>query len=353
MYERTFFLNYIFKFLIIFKFLLFYHISELNLEFNYYDFNHKIIIYLLLLNSLLICLDIIIIVLIRVAFLTLLERKILSYIQLRKGPNKVGFIGLLQPFSDAIKLFRKENNLVLKSNYFIYLICPIFILICILIIWQNIPILSKILSINFSLLIILCIISLNGIFFIFRGWFSNSKYSIIGRIRALAQTISYEIVIILIILNLILLVESFNFYKFIFLQKYIWFFLINFFLILIFYVVLLAELNRTPFDISEGESELVSGFNIEYIRGRFAIIFISEYGIIIFNIFIFIFFFLGGKFIYIRFYLIYLILLFLIIWIRGTLPRIRYDNLIYLTWKSYLPLSLNYIIIILILKLII
>lgn len=146
------------------------------------------------------------------------------------------------------------------------------------------------------------------------------------------------------ILSVLFIIERFNIYEFILYQLYIHFIYFFFPLIIIFYIRLLAELNRTPFDFAEGESELVSGFNTEYIRGSFAIIFIAEYGIIIFIIYLFNIIFIGGNIFRFLFYIIYIFILFLVIWIRGTYPRFRYDNLIYLTWISYLPIRLNYII---------
>lgn len=275
-----------------------------------------------------------------------MERKVLGYIQIRKGPNKVFFIGLFQPFSDAIKLFRKESILLLKSNFLFFLISPLIRIILILILWNLIPLNSEFLSNNFGIILVLCIIRLGVYRIILAGWSSNSIYSLIGRIRSIAQTISYEVRIILIILTLLILIERFNLNKFYIFQKFFWFLLINFPIILIFFVRLLAELNRTPFDFAEGESELVSGFNTEYIRGRFALIFIAEYGIIILIIYLFIIFYFGGKFFSLLFYLFYLFILFFVIWIRGTYPRFRYDNLIYLIWLRYLPCVLNYLILI-------
>lgn len=286
------------------------------------------------------------------AFLTLLERKVLGFIQIRKGPNKVGFIGLLQPFSDAIKLFVKENSILLKSNYLFYLVSPVIRILLILLLWNNLPFYSHIIIRKFNLILVLCIISLGVYTMIIAGWSSNSVYSLIGSLRSIAQTVSYEVRIILIILILLFLIERFNFYKFFNYQYYIWFIIIRFPVIIIFFVSLLAELNRTPFDFAEGESELVSGFNTEYIRGIFALIFIAEYGIIIFIIYLFSIFYLGGNFFSFIFFIIYLFILFIVIWVRGTFPRFRYDNLIYLTWISYLPRILNYLIFILRYKLI-
>ena len=291
-----------------------------------------------------------ILVLLRVAFLTLIERKLLGYIQLRKGPNKVSLIGLLQPFADAIKLFIKERSVIFKSNYLIYLIRPIFIMVLILIIYLIIPIYYNLYSINLGIIYILIIIRIGVYIIIISGWSSNSIYSLIGSLRSIAQTISYEVSLILIIINLLLIIESFIIIDLYYIQKKIIFLLLIFPVILIIIVSLLAELNRTPFDFAEGESELVSGFNIEYISGRFAIIFISEYGIILFRRLIFCIIFLYGNIIRFFFFLKFSLLFLMIIWFRGTYPRFRYDNLIFLTWKFYLPLILIYLIFIFNLK---
>nr|QIE13315.1 NADH dehydrogenase subunit 1 [Pachyneuron aphidis] len=304
----------------------------------------------MLFNLMLISINLILMILISVAFLTLLERKILGYIQIRKGPNKVGFMGLLQPFSDAIKLFSKESMIMLKSNYYYYLISPMFSMLIMLMMWNNIPMMSEMINNLYSLILILCLMSMGVYSMMVAGWSSNSMYTLIGSLRSIAQTISYEVSMIFLLLSLMLLVESYNLlflYKF---QQFIWFMFILFPLCNIFFISLLAELNRTPFDFAEGESELVSGFNTEYMSGSFAMIFIAEYGMIMFMMFLFNLMYLGGNFLNFMFYLNYLILLFLIIWIRGTYPRFRYDNLMYLTWMSYLPVSLNIFILIMSLK---
>lgn len=274
----------------------------------------------------------------------------MGYIQIRKGPNKVGFIGLLQPFADALKLFSKETFLILKSNYFYYLIRPLIRIVFILILWQNLPIISRILNNHYGILIILCIIRLGVYGVIIAGWSSNSIYSLIGGVRRIAQTISYEVRMILLILREIFLIERFNMYIFKEYQIYRWFLLLNLINSFMLIIRFLAELNRTPFDFAEGESELVSGFNTEYISGRFALIFIAEYGIIIFMIILFRLIFLGGNIERIWFYFIFLLMRFCVVWIRGTYPRFRYDNLMYLTWKRYLPVRLNILLIIISLK---
>jgi len=212
-------------------------------------------------------------VLIGVAFLTLLERKILGYVQLRKGPNKVGFLGIIQPFRDAIKLFNKELFVISKSNYYIFYICPIILFFIIILNWSLRYFITNIYFINYSLLIIIIILTLVGYLFLLMGWSSRSMYSIIGSVRVIAQTLSYEVSFIIIILILIILRERYSFREFIKWQVYIWYIIILFPLFIVFFIRVLAELNRSPIDFIEGESELVSGFNIEYFRGRFALIF--------------------------------------------------------------------------------
>nr|QHN60235.1 NADH dehydrogenase subunit 1 [Tamarixia radiata] len=299
--------------------------------------------------SMIIFLDMMIMILISVAFLTLLERKVLGYIQLRKGPNKIGIIGILQPFSDAIKLFSKETSMILKSNYLYYLMSPMFSMLIMLMLWYNIPMYSNIYSLKMNLLMILCILSMGVYGMMMSGWSSNSIYTMIGSLRSIAQTVSYEVSMILIMLSIILMLESFNLFYLNKYQYYMWFMIMNFPLMLIFFVSFLAELNRTPFDFAEGESELVSGFNTEYMSGSFAMIFIAEYGMIMLMMYLMTMFYFGGNK-NMMFMLIYLIMLFLILWVRGSYPRFRYDNLMMLTWKIYLPISLNYLMIILSIK---
>ena len=282
-------------------------------------------------------------VIVGVAFLTLLERKVLGYIQIRKGPNKVGFIGLLQPFRDAVKLFTKEQTYPLLSNYIFYYFSPIFSLFLSLLIWICIPYLIKLYSFNLGILFFLCIISLGVYTVLVAGWSSNSNYALLGGLRAVAQTISYEVRLALILLSFIFLIGDYNFLKFYLFQKYIWFIFFSFPLRLVWFASCLAETNRTPFDFAEGESELVSGFNVEYRRGGFALIFLAEYSRILFISILFSVIFLGRDIFSILFFFKLTIISFLFIWVRGTLPRFRYDKLIYLAWKSFLPISLNYL----------
>nr|YP_010533723.1 NADH dehydrogenase subunit 1 [Sabethes bipartipes]UXX46874.1 NADH dehydrogenase subunit 1 [Sabethes bipartipes] len=295
--------------------------------------------YLSLIGSLLL----VICVLVGVAFLTLLEQKVLGYIQIRKGPNKVGFIGLLQPFSDAVKLFTKEMTYPLLSNYIFYYFSPIFSLFLSLLIWMSIPYLIKLYSFNLGVLFFLCITSMTVYMVMIAGWSSNSNYALLGGLRAVAQTISYEVSLALILLSFIFLVGNYNLLSFYEFQLNMWFIFFCFPLALVWFASCLAETNRTPFDFAEGESELVSGFNVEYSSGGFALIFLAEYSSILFMSMLFSVIFLGSDIYSFMFFLKITLISFLFIWVRGTLPRFRYDKLMYLAWKSFLPVSLNYL----------
>nr|CAH59890.1 NADH dehydrogenase subunit 1 [Zygaena niphona niphona] len=283
-------------------------------------------------------------VLIGVAFLTLLERKVLGYIQIRKGPNKVGFMGILQPFSDAIKLFTKEQTYPMFSNYMSYYFSPIVSFVLSLMIWLLIPYYFNMISFNLGMLYFFCCTSLGVYSVMIAGWSSNSNYALLGGLRSVAQTISYEVSLVLIMMSSIIFVMDFNLMMFNEYQSIIWFFFLMIPLSLCWFSSSLAETNRTPFDFAEGESELVSGFNVEYSSGGFALIFMAEYSSILFMSMFFCLLYLGGYNLGLIFYLKLTLISFMFIWVRGTLPRYRYDKLMYLAWKSYLPISLNYII---------
>lgn len=278
------------------------------------------------------------------AYLTLLERKVLGYIQIRKGPNKVGFIGILQPFSDAIKLFTKEQTYPNFSNYLRYYFSPILRFILSLIIWLLIPYYFNMIRFNLGVLFFLCCTRIGVYTVIVAGWSSNSNYALLGGLRAVAQTISYEVRLALILISRIVMIMDFNLLMFFLYQNYIWFIFLMFPLRLCWIRSRLAETNRTPFDFAEGERELVSGFNIEYRRGGFALIFLAEYSRILFIRLLFVLIYIGGFRLRIIFYLKLVFISFLFIWVRGTLPRYRYDKLIYLAWKRYLPISLNFLL---------
>nr|YP_010736935.1 NADH dehydrogenase subunit 1 [Busonia albilateralis]WEP24822.1 NADH dehydrogenase subunit 1 [Busonia albilateralis] len=290
-------------------------------------------------------------VLISVGFFTLMERKVLSYMQIRKGPNKVGYLGLLQPFSDGLKLLSKEYIFPLSSNFLVYYFCPLFMIIHSLFLWCLFPFFFNNLNFNYGFLFYLCCSGLSIYFLVISGWSSNSIYSILGSLRGVSQAISYEVSLSLILYFYFFILGSYNFKDFIFYQVDVWFI---FFSIPIFFCWLsccLAETNRTPFDFSEGESELVSGFNIEYSSGGFALLFISEYSVIIFTCMITCLIFLGGNFYSLVFYFKIVFMCFFFVWVRSSLPRYRYDMLMYLAWKCYLPVCLNYMVFIISIKL--
>lgn len=292
-------------------------------------------------------------VLVGVAFLTLLERKVLGYIQIRKGPNKVGFIGIPQPFRDAIKLFTKEQTYPLMANFNMYFISPVFRLFISLILWLCIPFITILFNFNFGMLYFLCCSRLAVYPIIIAGWSSNSNYSLLGGIRAVAQTISYEVRLRIILLSFLYLIMRLNIIDFIKYQEGVWFIFVCLPLCMIWVVSRLAETNRTPFDFAEGESELVSGFNVEYRSGGFALIFIAEYSRILFISILCVIIFIGGDIIRSLFFFKLGFIAFFWLWVRGTLPRYRYDKLIYLCWKRFLPVALNFLIYFIGLKLVI
>nr|YP_006493369.1 NADH dehydrogenase subunit 1 [Ahamus yunnanensis]ADK97554.1 NADH dehydrogenase subunit 1 [Ahamus yunnanensis] len=282
-------------------------------------------------------------VLIGVAFLTLLERKVLGYIQIRKGPNKVGIMGILQPFAEAVKLFTKENIYPNVSNYMSYMYSPIISFFFSLLIWVIIPYNMNLFFFSLGILFFLCCTSMGVYSTMIAGWSSNSNYALLGSLRAVAQAISYEVSMILIMLSSILMILDFNLIKFYEFQNYLWFIFMMFPLSLIWFSSSLAETNRTPFDFAEGESELVSGFNVEYSGGGFALIFMAEYSSILFMSLLFSIMYLGGYNLSLFFYFKMIFISYMFVWVRGTLPRFRYDKLMYLAWKIYLPLSLNFL----------
>nr|AXS66190.1 NADH dehydrogenase subunit 1 [Tenebrionoidea sp. 1 KM-2017] len=296
-------------------------------------------LFLMLVSSLLL----LICVLVGVAFLTLLERKVLGYIQIRKGPNKVGFLGLLQPFSDAIKLFSKEQTFPLMSNLNFYYLSPMFNLCVSLLVWMSMPFVTVFLNFNYSILFFLSVSSLGVYGIMLAGWSSNSNYALLGSLRAIAQTISYEVSLSIILMSFIYLVLGFNFMVFADFQINVWFIGLALPVSVVWLVSCLAETNRTPFDFAEGESELVSGFNVEYSSGSFAFIFLAEYASILFMSMLSVVLFLGGG-INFFFFVKLGFISFVWLWVRGTLPRFRYDKLMYLAWKSILPSALNFVV---------
>lgn len=291
--------------------------------------------------------------LISVAFFTIAERKIMGSIQIRKGPNVVGFLGLLQPFSDGLKLFIKETVIPNSSNEFFFILAPVLGLILSLISWSLIPygFGCFLADINLAIIFIFCISSLNLYTFLFSGWGSNSKYAFIGAVRVIAQMISYELSFTFAVLILIISSSSFNFSKII-VSQYHCYYLITFFpLFLIFYIIILAETNRHPFDLAEAEAELVSGYNVEYSSMTFANFFLSEYGNMLLMSSLGAILFFGSWLIFIIFeifpgsLILSLKICFGIIHFilnRAVLPRFRFDQLMELGWFFLFPFLLGY-----------
>nr|AJD83548.1 NADH dehydrogenase subunit 1 [Cynoglossus trigrammus] len=289
-------------------------------------------------------------ILLAVAFLTLLERKILGYIQTRKGPNVVGPLGLLQPIADGVKLFIKEPIHPVVSSPILFNAAPIMALTIALLMWSPIPLPFPLTDLNMGMLFILALSSLSVYAIMGAGWASNSKYALIGALRAIAQTISYEVSMGLILLTIVLLVGNFSLQSFLLAQENMSLIWLTWPLCIMWVVSTIAETNRTPFDLVEGESELVSGFNVEYASGPFALFFLAEYAnILLMNTISTILFFGGGEYFLnpdMTTCLIMLktcILTLLFLWIRAALPRYRYDQLMTLTWKNYLPLTLSFV----------
>nr|AML25956.1 NADH dehydrogenase subunit 1 [Staphylinidae sp. BMNH 1274222] len=296
-------------------------------------------VFLMMVSSLILMIS----VLVGVAFMVLLERKVLGYIQIRKGPSKVGVLGILQPFSDAIKLFSKESVFPLMSNYNFYYFSPIMNLFLALMLWMCVPMFSSFYAFNFGILFFLCVSSLSVYTIMIAGWSSNSNYALLGGLRSVAQTISYEVSLSLILLSFLFLILSLNLIDLYMYQVNLWFIFLFMPLSMIWIVSSLAETNRTPFDFAEGESELVSGFNVEYSSGGFALIFLAEYASILFMSMLCIMLFMGADFMSFLFFMKLSSFAFFWIWVRGTLPRFRYDKLMCLAWKSFLSVALNYL----------
>lgn len=292
-------------------------------------------------------------VLISVAYLTLAERKVIGYTQTRKGPNVVGVYGLLQPLADGVKLFSKEMVIPNHVSIILYFFAPILALTLALVVWGLMPLsqISVISDLNLGILLIFALSSIGVYAILMSGWSSNSKYAFLGSLRAAAQMISYEVSIGLIIISVILCSGSLNLINIIHCQEQsIWFIIPLLPAGIMFFISCLAETNRAPFDLTEGESELVSGYNVEYSSMSFALFFLAEYAHIIFMSFLFALIFLGGWSFFISLDLIFFIkgtlIVFLFVWVRTSFPRLRYDQLMSLLWKTYLPLSLSFIIIV-------
>nr|UPX88238.1 NADH dehydrogenase subunit 1 [Scapholeberis mucronata] len=292
-------------------------------------------------NPLIFFLLLVLMVLVGVAFFTLFERKLLGYIQLRKGPNKTGFMGVLQPFADAVKLFTKEHISPTQSNYLSFLVAPSFSLGLAMLSWLVIPMNFNSLSFDLSVLFFLCVVGLGVYGLLAAGWSSNSKYSLFGALRGVAQTISYEVSLVLILVSPLILIGSYSWGMFEFHQWELPLILVFPVSSGIWFISCLAETNRTPFDFAEGESELVSGYNTEYSSGGFSLVMLAEYTSILFMSMLFTVMFWGSG---LMSYFIFSAVAFAFVWTRGTLPRFRYDKLMNLAWKVFLPFSLVYLV---------
>jgi len=272
-------------------------------------------------------------ILISIPFLTLLERKVLRYIQSRKGPKKVSFMGLLQPISDGAKLVLKELGTPKMAKIVLFWLSPIISFFLMILAWAVFPSPFLFYSLNLGVVFFLCIARLQVYTLLGSGWGSKSKYALLGSIRGAAQTISYEVSLIFIILFPCSFEFRYNFISF--LDKSFSYFFILFPIFLIWFTSCLAETNRAPFDFAEGERELVSGFNVEFSAFEFACLFLSEYGnILLMRFFTAIFFFPTR---YLRFIIFGSFFSFCFVWARGCLPRFRYDFLMNMAWKIFLP----------------
>ena len=314
--------------------------------------------FLFILSSIAKILGLVVPLLVAVAYLTLAERKVMASMQRRKGPNVVGFFGILQPLADGLKLLIKEPVLPSSANTVVFLAAPVVTFLLALISWAVIPfgegmVLS---DLDIGMLYIFAISSLGVYGVIMAGWSSNSKYAFLGALRSTAQMVSYEVSLGLIIITVLMCVGSLNLSEIVLAQEEVWFAVPLFPLLLLFFISCLAETNRAPFDLPEAEAELVAGYNVEYSSMGFALFFLGEYANMIMMSVLCVILFLGGWLPPLSLTIFYWIpgsfwlgiktifFLFLYIWVRAAFPRYRYDQLMRLGWKVFLPLSLIWVV---------
>lgn len=297
-------------------------------------------------------------VLISVAYLTLAERKVMAAMQMRVGPNVVGPFGLMQPFADALKMLMKETIIPTGANRILFIVAPLLTMTLAMIAWAVIPVNEgwAIADINVGVLYLFAISSLGVYGIVIAGWASNSKYAFLGALRSAAQMVSYEVSMGFVMVTVLLCAGSLNLTDIVLAQQRVWFFIPLFPMFVVFFISILAETNRAPFDLPEGESEIVGGFHVEYGAMTFGLFFLGEYANMILMSAMTAILFLGGwlspipfaPFTWVPgpiwFILKICLVLFMFVWVRATFPRFRYDQLMRLGWKVFLPLSLGWLI---------
>ena len=297
-------------------------------------------------------------VLVSVAYLTLAERKVLAAMQMRKGPNVVGPFGLSQPFADALKMLMKETIVPTGANRLLFILAPLLTMTLAMIAWAVIPVNEgwAVADINVGILYLFAVSSMGVYGIVIAGWASNSKYAFLGALRSAAQMVSYEVSMGFVIVTVLLCAGSLNLTDIVMAQQRVWFFIPLFPMFIVFFISILAETNRAPFDLPEGESEIVGGFHVEYGAMTFGLFFLGEYANMILMSALTSILFLGGWLSPIPFppftwlpgplwFIIKICLvLFMFIWVRATFPRFRYDQLMRLGWKVFLPLSLGWLV---------
>ncbi len=297
-------------------------------------------------------------VLVSVAYLTLAERKVMAAMQMRKGPNVVGPFGLLQPFADALKMLMKETIIPTGANRILFIVAPLLTMTLAMIAWAVIPVNDgwAIADINVGILYLFAISSLGVYGIVIAGWASNSKYAFLGAMRSAAQMVSYEVSMGFVMVTVLLCAGSLNLTAIVHAQERVWFFIPLFPMFIVFFISILAETNRAPFDLPEGESEIVGGFHVEYGAMTFGLFFLGEYANMILMSAMTSILFLGGwlspipfaPFTWVPgpvwFILKICLVLFMFVWVRATFPRFRYDQLMRLGWKVFLPLSLGWLV---------